>query len=62
MMLIAGCATNGLKEIKVIDYNCYMPHVVLLSSDDVLTTDTKRQILYLNESWDSVCPEVENDN
>ena len=59
---ITGCATNGLKQIEVIDYNCYMPHVVLIDRADVLVPSTKRQILFLNESWEAVCLKGKNDN
>ena len=58
--LMIGC-NAGLKKIEVIDYNCYMPHVVLIDKADVLVPSTKRQILKLNESWETVCPKGKYD-
>ena len=56
MTLISGCTTDGhVQAIKVIDYNCYMPHAIMIDSKDVLTSRTARDILFLNEEWSAVC-------
>lgn len=51
LMCVSGCATNG----SVIDSACDWVRPILISKDDVLTDDTARQILMLDEGWERAC-------
>lgn len=47
-------STKGLAESGVVD-GCSWVRPVYLSTEDVLTDETARQVLVLNETWEKVC-------
>lgn len=51
-MFVSGCANVGPATI---DTSCSWVRPILISKDDVLTDDTARQILMLDEQWERVC-------
>jgi hypothetical protein len=65
IMMLTGCDTLKRKpdievtipeeRIKIIDNSCLWVKPVYISKNDVLTAGTARQILTLNEIWESQC-------
>jgi hypothetical protein len=51
LLFSSGCATNSHE----IDTSCSWVRPIMISKDDVLTDDTARQILMLDEQWQRVC-------
>lgn len=51
LMFVSAC-----KSGPVIDTGCAWVRPILVSRQDVLTAETARQILALNESWERACP------
>lgn len=50
MMFASGC-----ENLRVIDSACDWVRPIMISKDDVLTDDTARQILMLDEQWQRTC-------
>ena len=61
-LFVQGCSAGlsnlpsaeGLAGVPVID-GCSWVRPVYLSTEDVLTDETARQVLVLNETWEMVC-------
>ena len=65
IIILSGCDTLRKKDtidvavpeerIKIIDNSCLWIKPIYISKNDVLTAGTARQILTLNEIWESQC-------
>jgi hypothetical protein len=47
---MSACASG-----RVIDTACSWVQPIMVSREDVMTADTKRQIIVHNEKWERVC-------
>lgn len=50
LMFVSAC-----KSGPAIDMSCAWVRPIMISRQDVLTDETARQILTLNETWQSLC-------
>jgi len=51
VLFLPGCSHTN----SVIDTACSWVQPIMVSREDVLTDDTARQILMLNEQWERTC-------